>query len=202
DPRRPASSAAGRWRPASTACGKSVAVQRSSIADPRIEKGIGEVDEELDEHVKAAGQKDHALDDRIIARQNGVDREPSNPGDIEDAFRYDHAADQQSEASPDYGHDRHGGIAERVPEKDDALLDAFSACRPDEIFPQHLEHARPGHAGDQGDVDRGQGQARQDGTREKASEVLGGGCITLNGKPAELDGKDLNENIADDENRN
>src|SRR5690606_39665308 len=59
---------------------------------------ISEVDQQIDREIDEGGQKDHALNDRIVARQHGVDREPADARQIEHALGDDDAGDQQREA--------------------------------------------------------------------------------------------------------
>jgi len=51
------------------------------IADPRIEEHVGEIDQQVDEHVRDREEKDHPLHRREVAREDRVDREPAKPGE-------------------------------------------------------------------------------------------------------------------------
>src|SRR5512145_1236826 len=44
-----------------------------SVADARVEQRVAEVDHEVDDDVDRGEQQRHALDDRIVAPQEGVD---------------------------------------------------------------------------------------------------------------------------------
>src|SRR2546423_15224232 len=45
---------------------------RTSIPDPRIEDDVGEVDEEVDDHVEHREEQDHRLHRRKVAREHRV----------------------------------------------------------------------------------------------------------------------------------
>ncbi|MHC2149894.1 hypothetical protein ACVIW3_000823 [Bradyrhizobium diazoefficiens] len=40
----------------------------ASVPDPRIEQGVGDVDQEIDDDIDQRGQQDHRLYHRIVAR--------------------------------------------------------------------------------------------------------------------------------------
>ena len=89
-----------------------------------------------------------------------------------DALGHDDAADQERDAEPDHRHDRHGGVLQRVPEQDLDLDLALGARGADVVLAEHLEHARPGHAGDERDVDHGERDRGQDQALEEAAEAV------------------------------
>src|SRR5262249_25767666 len=53
---------------------------RRSIADPRVEERVGEINRQIDEHVGEREQQDDGLDGGIVAGQHRVDREPAQSG--------------------------------------------------------------------------------------------------------------------------
>ena len=59
----------------------------ASIADPRIEERVGQVDHQVDQHVDEREQQDDGLDGGIVAGQHGIDGQPAEAGDGEDRFR-------------------------------------------------------------------------------------------------------------------
>ncbi len=71
--------AARSARPTSAA---TAAVRRRAISvpDPRIEQRVAQVDQQVDQHVDRREQQDHALDDRIVAPQDRIDRQPADAG--------------------------------------------------------------------------------------------------------------------------
>jgi hypothetical protein len=80
--------------------------------------GQADVDEQVDHHVGQRKHQDDALDHRVVAAQNCIDREPSEAWYREHGFGYDHATDQQGEAEADGRDNRDGCILERMYEKD------------------------------------------------------------------------------------
>src|SRR5262245_20430766 len=50
-----------------------------SIPDPRIEYGVSQVDDQVDDHVDAGEHEDHALDDRIITLGDRIDHQSPDP---------------------------------------------------------------------------------------------------------------------------
>src|SRR5262245_11037139 len=48
-----------------------------SDSDPRIEERVGDVYQQVDEHVGARREQDDPLDERVVAREHGLDDEPS-----------------------------------------------------------------------------------------------------------------------------
>src|SRR5262245_50111606 len=72
-----------------------------SVADARVEEDIQDVDEEVQQHVDARDDQDAALDHRIVAPHDGIDREAADAGEGEDALRHDGAADEEREAHAD-----------------------------------------------------------------------------------------------------
>src|SRR6185436_10110233 len=51
-----------------------------SITDAWIEQHVANIHREVDEHVGARKDQHHALDDRVIAPQDRIDREPPDSG--------------------------------------------------------------------------------------------------------------------------
>src|SRR5882762_3907496 len=66
-----------------------------------IEDDIEEVHPEVDEHVDAGDDEDHALDHRVVAPDDRVHREAAEPWQREHALGHDGAADEQREPDAD-----------------------------------------------------------------------------------------------------
>src|SRR5579862_4092850 len=77
-----------------------------SVPDARVEERIAQIDQEVDQHIGGREYEDDALDDRVVAPEDGVDREAPEPGDGKHRLGDDDAADQQRDADPDDRHDR------------------------------------------------------------------------------------------------
>src|SRR3954454_4032407 len=65
---------------------------RLSIAHARVDQGVADVDREVDEHIGGREQKRYALDDRVVAAQDGVDGQPPEPRDGSHGLGDDDAA--------------------------------------------------------------------------------------------------------------
>src|SRR3546814_7949403 len=63
-----------------------------SVADPRIEEGVADVDQEVDDDVAEAEKEDEPLDDRVVARQHRIQHQPPEAGNVVDTFRHHHAS--------------------------------------------------------------------------------------------------------------
>src|SRR5512137_3167387 len=74
-----------RWTVGETDFGAAMAWATAAmlVADPRIEQRVAEVDQQVDQHVDRREQQRHALDDRVVAPQDGVDRQAPEPGNRE-----------------------------------------------------------------------------------------------------------------------
>src|SRR5262249_56920722 len=57
--------------------GSSSAMATMSVADARIEEGVGDVNQEIDQHLGEREHQDQALHDRIVALQHRIDGEPA-----------------------------------------------------------------------------------------------------------------------------
>ncbi len=172
-----------------------------SISDPRIDHRIENVDGEVHQDVGKAEQQHDALDDRVVAAQDGIDREAAEPGNGEYALGDHGAADQERDADADDRHDRHRGILERMHEQDAALADALGARGADVVLLQHLEHRRAGDAGDQRDVDAAERDRGQDQVFEPRPDPFRDRRIALDRQPFELEREHVGEQVADHEHR-
>src|SRR6266511_1625003 len=120
-----------------------------AIAHPRVQEAIEEVYGQVGEDDDGGDEHDQVLDDRIIARQDGLDQIIGYPRQVEHPLGDDQPADQERELDADDGDHRQHGVLERVaPEHDPAAL-AFGPRRADVVLPQHLEQRRAGEARDQ-----------------------------------------------------
>src|SRR4051812_10649531 len=78
----------------------------SGDADARVEDGVQEVHREVDDDVADRRDQDDALDDRVVAREDGVERELAEAGQDEDLLGHHRAGDQQAELEAEDRHDR------------------------------------------------------------------------------------------------
>src|ERR1039457_316462 len=74
--------------------GATIVSDTISIAYARIEENVRQVDQQIDQHIDRGKNKNHALNDGVVAAQDRVDRQPPDSRQREYRFRYDGAADQ------------------------------------------------------------------------------------------------------------
>src|SRR4029453_13242037 len=55
------------------------------ITNPRIERRVRDVDQQVYQHVHEREEQDHGLHGRVVAREHGIDRQPTEAGDREHA---------------------------------------------------------------------------------------------------------------------
>src|SRR5260370_24773796 len=104
--RRSSRKAARSRRAAEIASKSSGAVVMASIPHARIEHGVAQIHQQIDDHIGRREQQDDALYDGVVAAQDRIDREPADAGDREHGLRHDDAADQHRHAYADDGYDR------------------------------------------------------------------------------------------------
>src|SRR5688572_536404 len=69
-----------------TGFGMSSAAADMLVADARVEEHVAQVHREIDQHVCGGEDQHHALDDRVVAPEDRVDREPADAGERENGF--------------------------------------------------------------------------------------------------------------------
>src|SRR2546422_2615033 len=114
----------------------------SSQPNPRVEVGVEDVNDQIDEHEGGREEEDRRLHHRIVAVVDGLDRQSADARPGEDRLGDDRAAEQRAQLDPDDGHDRDGGVFEGVLPDDGWIAHALGPRRPDVGLAQHLEHAR------------------------------------------------------------
>src|SRR6266849_4746873 len=72
----------GAWIPAYAGLTGSLLISGDafSVPDARVEQRIAQIDQQIDQHIGGRENQDDALDDRVVAAQDGIDREPSEAG--------------------------------------------------------------------------------------------------------------------------
>src|SRR5882672_1290641 len=68
-----------------------------AMADPGVEDGVEQIDDEVHDHEARGDQKHHALQNDEIARRNRADQEPADSRQREDCLDNDSAADQPAD---------------------------------------------------------------------------------------------------------
>src|SRR4051812_49654660 len=70
---------------AASGTGGRTAVKKTSlsVADPRIEEAVAQVDQQVDQHVRGGREQQHALDHRVVVTLHRVDHEAADAGNRE-----------------------------------------------------------------------------------------------------------------------
>src|SRR5215813_3380531 len=170
-----------------------------SVADAGVEEDIEDVDEEVQEHVDARDDQDDALDHRVVAPHDGVDGEPPDAGEGEDALRHDRASYEEREAHADDGHDGKRRRLQRVSQEHTARGEALGKGRAHVVLAEHPQHARPSHPRDERHVDQRQGGGGEDQVTKELPRPVREGLVALHGKRPQADREYPHEEEAEPE---
>src|SRR5690625_2096711 len=91
------------------------AAVRSVITDLRVESGVGEVDQQIDEHENKGDEEYGALDEGQVAGADCVYEHAANAGPGEDGFGEDGSAQEAAELQAHHRHHRQQRVPEGVP---------------------------------------------------------------------------------------
>ena len=121
----------------------------SFIPDPRVQIGINQVDEEIEQHHPGGEKQIDSGDHWVVSLIEGIHQETPDPRQVEDVLHDHRAADQDRQLQADQGHHRDEGIFEGVSDNHDLLPEPLGPGRPDVVLPEHLQHrgARHPHGG-------------------------------------------------------
>src|SRR5580765_7480881 len=107
--------------------------ERAPDADARIQERVGQVDQKIDQHVRAGGDKHDALYQRIVAREHRFDDEAAEPGYDEDLLGDDRPAHERARLQAENRDDRDQAVADRVTEHDGAAGQSLAVGGPDVV---------------------------------------------------------------------
>src|SRR6266511_2529768 len=96
-------------------------------ADARVQVRVEQVDGQVDDDVPGRRDEDDALEQRVVALVDRVDRQPPESGDAEDLLGDDGAGDQCAELQSDHRRQRDERIAQRVLADHRPLRESFCA---------------------------------------------------------------------------
>src|SRR5712692_1883895 len=167
---------------------------RSVIADARVENGVEEIDDEVDEHEGRGDEEHAALDERIVARLDGAHHHGAEPRPGEDRLRQDGPAQEKAHLQPQHRDDGIDRVLEHVPRDDGTLGEALGTRRADVVLPDDLEHARAREAregGGRGGAERHRGQDEMPQHVGHAASI--GRAHPARGEPAELEREQQDE---------
>ena len=143
-----------------------------------IERGVGEVDQQVHGHEDQRDHQHHALHHREVPVEDRLDHEPPDARPREDGLRHHRAAQELGELQAEQGHDRDRGVLERVGASTRGLGQALGPRGPHVVLAQHLEHARAHQAG----------QPPEDDGRQahRGKHQVGEGAAAVDGQPAQV----------------
>src|SRR5439155_20622291 len=133
----------------------------SGTTDPGVEDEIQDVDEAVHEDEAGRQHEDEPLQLDVRTARERVEDLLAHPGNLEDHFDDDGAADERADVQPGDGEQREARGSERVPPKDAAVRDPLRLRHQDEILLQRRDHVTTKQAHIDGDLtggerDRGQ----------------------------------------------
>src|SRR4030095_4536188 len=173
-----------------------------SVADPRIEEHVRQIDQKIDQYVDGGKNQYHALDDRVVAAKDRVDGQAPDPRQREHRLGHDRAADQQRNPDTDDRHHRNGRVLERVTDENLIGRESFRGGGADVVLREDVDHAGAGSARDQCDVNGPQRDARQDQMAQPLPYPVAKIPIALHRQPVELYGESKNQDVGEHEYRN
>src|SRR5690606_37686001 len=126
------------------------AIVGSLIADPRVENGVQQVDEQVGDQEDDHQQHDDTGDDGAFLGQNPVEHETADAVDAEDAFGHDRAAHQAAQVGTQEGDHRDHRVAQQVHADHPAVRQALGHRGAHEVGAPVLRDRRPGQPGNVG----------------------------------------------------
>ena len=137
-------------------------------ADPRIEQPVGQIGEQVHQHVGDGDEQDAALHQRVVAEADRLDQQPADAGPREDRLGDDRAGQHRAELQADDRDDRNQAVAERVAH-DGAQPRQPARARGEHVeLAQLLEQARARHPRQ----DRRQRGAERDGRQHEMRQAV------------------------------
>ena len=119
-----------------------IADQRRSECDPRVERGVQDVGQQVDDHDHDREDEGHGLDDREVALQDRVDHELADARQGVDLLDDERAADEEADADGEHGDRRDDRVAEAVADEHPPLGQPLRARGRDVVGLEDLEQAR------------------------------------------------------------
>src|SRR5216684_4218696 len=112
--------------------------------DARVDHGVKDVDEQVDDDDHRAAQDDDALDDREIAEGDALIEQPPDARPGEHDLHHDGDIDHDDEVDPGQGEHRYERVLEGVLGDHQGLRQPLEAGELDVFRTQHIEHRRAG----------------------------------------------------------
>ena len=123
-------------------CRKKIHVRASLLSDPGVDPSVGDVRQQVDQHIDHRGEQHEALDHGVIPVGDGVHGQLPQPGPAEDRLNDDAAAKERADGEPHDREDGDGGVVQHVFQYI-ALLHAAQPGAGDIGLAQLLKDLRP-----------------------------------------------------------
>src|SRR3954471_8654421 len=118
-----------------------IALTVLAIADPGVEEGVDDVDDQVSEDEDHGDEEDDALHDGIVTIEDGPHQDAADAADGEDGFGDDGAAEQQSQLNADDRDHRNERVAQSVAEDDGPLWQPLGARCPHVVAAEDFEQS-------------------------------------------------------------
>src|SRR5262245_56620516 len=146
---------APRWR-----MSRRHAPGRLAESDSGIDVSIGDVDQDVDQHVGGGDEQHGALHEREVLREDAADDEAAETGPAEDGLDDDRAGQEIAKLQAEDRDHRNERVLQGVAHHDAPPRQALGARGPHVVLAEHLEQARAREARDDRRGDHSQGHAR------------------------------------------
>ncbi len=170
-----------------------------SVGEARVDRRIGEIDQEIDEDHAAGEQHHEILHHDEIALRDRLEDQPPEAGQGEHVLDDDRAGEQEGELQADDGDHGDERVRHRMPPQRGAASEPLGARRADEILAQRLQHRGAGDARE----DRRLRQGEREGGQDQRAEARPGAAIpageAARRKPREMHGEQQDQQDAEPE---
>jgi len=169
----------------------------NSASHSGVDPAVGQVGQQVDEDEGEADGEETSLHQGVVAAGDGGDDEAAETGPTEDGFRDDGSGEQCSELQADYGNDGDEGVGQGVAVDYGVFGEAFGSGGADVVVVELFEHGGADHASEDGGEGRAHGYGGQDEVFPAVDGGEGAGACAGDGKPAQGDGEDENQDWAE-----
>ncbi len=124
------------------------------IANARIQPGVDDIGDDLENHHSHGDHHQNSHHDRRIGATNLVEKEAAHTGPGKDALRHDSAAQQERQVQANHRDNRQGGVFQGVDEDNFPARQTLRAGSADIVLTHHFQHGAADIAAVGGKADR------------------------------------------------
>src|SRR4030042_460243 len=143
------------------------------VANARVNQCVGEIHKEIDPEKQGGNEEGHALNDRIVPRQDGQVQPSSYSRPGENGLGENGSREQEAHLQSQDGDHRQESVLQRMSEDHHTLRQPLCSGRADIVLLKHLQHCGAGHAGDNGHGYGAQSYGRQDEMLDAVEQRFG-----------------------------